>query len=71
MARAGVSVWSYMMVTEEPCLALSILGGGLLQVPVVVYGRRRATESYIFLWRTVSGQRHAGCAKANGVKSVR
>lgn len=55
MARAGVSVWSYMMVTEEPCLALSILGGGLLQVPVVVYGRRRATESYIFLWRTVSG----------------
>lgn len=44
MARAGFSVWSYLMVTEEPGLALSILGGGLLQVCVVVYGRGRTTE---------------------------
>lgn len=34
MARTGVSVWSYVMVIEEPCLALSIL-----QVSVIVYGR--------------------------------
>lgn len=71
MARAGVSVWSYMIVTEEPCLVKGILVGELLQVSVVVHGRGRATESNIFPWRTVSGQRHTRCAKANGVKSVR
>lgn len=54
------------MVTEESCLALSIL-----QVAGVLYGRGRATESNIFFWRTEGGQKQARCAVGNSMKSVR
>lgn len=72
MARDEVCVGSSFTVTEESCLALSVLGGELRQVARVLYGRgRRAMESSIFFWRTKSGQRQATCAVVNGTKSVR
>lgn len=58
------------MVTEESCLALSSLWGGLLQGAGVLDGRGRATESNVLFWRTKNWQRPAMCAVANGMRAV-